>query len=207
MIYWVKRLEQEQRIPTLPVFLDSPMAARALQFYAARADELDPDMRSEERGVCVFCTARMTTVTSPQQSKDLVASRMPSIVIASSGMATGGRVLYHLRAALPGAKNTVLFVGFQSEGTRGRALLDGARTVRIKGQDVTVAARIAHLDSMSAHADAGEIMRWLSGFSSPPQMTHLVHGEPTALSALAKRIAQEKRWPVHIAGYRERVPI
>jgi metallo-beta-lactamase family protein len=205
VIYWLKRLEHERRIPVLPVFVDSPMAAAGLQFYAARADELDPDMRPEARHVCAFCTARMTTVSSPQQSKDLVASREPAIVIASSGMATGGRVLYHLRAALPAAGNTVLFVGFQAEGTRGRALIDGARTVRIKGQDVGVAATIAHIDSMSAHADANEIMHWLSGFGSPPEMTYLVHGEPVALNALSKRIRTDIHWPVHIAQYQERV--
>jgi metallo-beta-lactamase family protein len=207
VIYWVQRLEHEQRIPAMPVFVDSPMAARALQFYASRADELDPEMRPAERGVCTFCTSRMTIVASPQQSKDLVASRQPAIVIASSGMATGGRVLYHLRATLPGVKNTVLFVGFQAEGTRGRALLDGARTIRIKGEDVSVAAVIEHIDSMSAHADASEIMRWLSGFTAPPETTYLVHGEPGGLSALAARIARDKQWPVHIARYRERVQI
>lgn len=207
VIYWIKRLEEEQRIPTLPVYVDSPMAARALDFYAKRADELDPDMRPAARGVCTFCTSRMTTVSSPQQSKELVASSQPAIVIASSGMATGGRVLYHLQAALPNAKNTVLFVGFQAAGTRGRALLDGARAVRIKGRDVGVSAHIEQLGSMSAHADAAEIMRWLSGFSKPPSMTYLVHGEPTALAALKARISSETRWPVHVAGHQERVEL
>ena len=176
--------EESGRIPSLPVFVDSPMAARALQFYRERADELDPDVRPEARHLCAFCTTRMTTVASAQQSKELVASRQPAIVIASSGMATGGRVLYHLRAALPDPRNTVLFVGFQAAGTRGRALLEGARAVRIKGHDVPVAATIATINSMSAHADAGEIMRWLSGFREPPSMTYLVHGEPAALAAL-----------------------
>jgi metallo-beta-lactamase family protein len=207
VIYWLKRLEEEKRIPTLPVYVDSPMAAKALQFYAQRADELDPDMRPEARRVSAFCTARMTTVSSPQQSKDLVASRQPSIVIASSGMAVGGRVLHHLEATLPHPRNTVLFVGFQAEGTRGRALLEGASSVRIKGRDIGVAATIDHINSMSAHADAGEIMRWLSGFSAAPSMTYLVHGEPPALTALAVKIAHEKTWPVRIAGYREQVAI
>ncbi|MGE0449703.1 MAG: MBL fold metallo-hydrolase RNA specificity domain-containing protein [Vicinamibacterales bacterium] len=207
VIYWIKRLEEQRRIPTLPVYVDSPMAARALQFYAQRAGELDPDMRPEARGVCTFCTSRMTTVSSVQQSKDLVASSQPAIVIASSGMATGGRVLYHLQAALPDPKNAVLFVGFQAAGTRGRSLLDGARTVRMKGRDIPVAAEVDYVGSMSAHADAGEIMRWLSGFSAPPSMTYLVHGEPTALAALEGRITSEKQWPVHIAVHQERVEL
>jgi metallo-beta-lactamase family protein len=207
LIYWLKRLEQTRRIPILPVFVDSPMAARALQFYANRTDELDPEMRPAARGVNTFATERMTTVSSPQQSSELVASSRPSIVIASSGMATGGRVLHHLAATLPNAKHTVLFVGFQSEGTRGRLLVDGARDVRIKGRDVPVAARVERLDSMSAHADAGEIMRWLAGFTRPPAMTYLVHGEPVALEALRARIVAERQWAVHIARHQERVEI
>ena len=207
VIYWLKQLEEQKRIPILPVFVDSPMAARALQFYAQRADELDPDLHPEGRRVSAFVTKRMTTVASAQQSKELVASRQPSIVIASSGMATGGRVLYHLQATLPNPANTVLFVGFQAAGTRGRTLLDGARSVRIKGRDVGVAATIDHLDSMSAHADGNEILRWLSGFTAPPGMIYLVHGEPIAASALKTRIDREKGWPVRVAEYRQRVEV
>lgn len=207
VIYWIKRLEGENRIPVLPMYVDSPMAARALQFYSQRLDELDADMTRSERGVCAFCTTRMTTIASPQASMELVASGRPAIVIASSGMATGGRVLHHLEATLPGARNTVLFVGYQAAGTRGRSLVDGARTVRIRGREVPVGAQIEHLDSMSAHADAGEIMRWLSGFSRPPAMTHLVHGEPVALEALRARVERELRWPVHIAAHQERVEL
>jgi metallo-beta-lactamase family protein len=207
VVYWLKRLEDEKRVPVLPVYVDSPMAAQAMQFYAQRADELDPDMQKRERGVCIFCTSRMTTVSSVQQSIDLVASRQPAIVIASSGMATGGRVLYHLTAGLPNPRNTVMFVGYQAAGTRGRSLIDGAKTVRIKGRDIPVEATIEHVDSMSAHADAGEILRWLSGFTAAPTMTYLVHGEPVALEALRGRVAQEKQWPAHIAEYQETVEI
>jgi len=149
----------------------------------------------------------MTTVSSVQQSIELVASDRPSIVIASSGMATGGRVLHHLAATLPSPRNTVMFVGFQALGTRGRTLVDGAPAVRIKGRDVPVQARIERVDSMSAHADAGEIMRWLSGFTRPPATTYLVHGEPPALEALRARIAAERQWPVHVARHHERVEL
>jgi metallo-beta-lactamase family protein len=207
VIFWLKRLEDTRRIPVLPVYVDSPMAARALEFYARRVDELDPEMSPGMRSVCGFCTSRMTTVVSPQQSKELVASRRPAIVIASSGMATGGRVIHHLASALPDAKNTVLFVGFQAAGTRGRRLVDGASEVRMKGRDVPVAATIDCLDSMSAHADAAEIMRWLGGFPHSPAITHLVHGEPAALDALADRIKRERGWPVHVAAHGERVEL
>jgi metallo-beta-lactamase family protein len=214
LLYWLKRLEEENRIPTLPVYVDSPMAIAALQFYSARLHELDPEIRetmrrmpSGARQVAAFATTRLVTVSSPQQSADLVASRQPSIVISSSGMATGGRVLRHLAATLPNPKNTVLFVGYQAEGTRGRDLVDGARQVKLLGRIVPVAARVELLSSMSAHADASEILRWLSGFTRAPKMTYLVHGEPVALDALAARIRGEKQWPVQIAGYRATVPL
>jgi metallo-beta-lactamase family protein len=149
----------------------------------------------------------MTTIASPQESKELVASRSTAIVIAASGMATGGRVLHHLEAVLPDAKNTVLFVGYQAAGTRGRSLVDGSRTLRLKGRDIAVAARVELLDSMSAHADATEIMKWLGGFTRPPQTTYIVHGEPTALDALGARIRTERHWAVHIPRHGERVEL
>lgn len=207
VIYWLRKLEFEKRVPVLPVYLDSPMATRALQFYAQRAKELDPEIQAAEQGVCAFCTSRMTIVASPQQSMDLVASRQPSIVIASSGMATGGRVLYHLLATLPKERNTVLFVGYQAVGTRGRSMVDGAKTVRMKGRDVSVAAKIEKIDSMSAHADSNEIMRWLANFSTPPAVTCLVHGELTPLNALRDRITRERQWNVHIARHLETIQI
>jgi metallo-beta-lactamase family protein len=183
------------------------MAAGALQFYTERVHELDEDMKPAERDVAVFGTSRTTIVASAQESAALVESDAPAIVIAASGMATGGRVLNHLAVALPNPKNTILFVGYQALGTRGRDLCDGARQVKMQGQMVPVAARIERIDSMSAHADAGEIMRWLSGFSRPPAMTYLVHGEPAALEALAARIQRERGWPIHVAKYLERVEL
>jgi metallo-beta-lactamase family protein len=209
VLYWLRRLEQEKRIPVLPVYVDSPMAAGALQFYSERVHELDPEMTltPAERHVCVFCTERMTVVASPQESADLVGSGHPAIVIASSGMATGGRVLHHLAAGLPNPKNTVMFVGYQAEGTRGRLLCDGVKHLKIQGELVPVLASVVRVDSMSAHADAGEIMRWLSGFTRPPSMTYLVHGEPSGLQALEASITSKLGWPVHVAEYLERVQV
>lgn len=199
VLYWLKKLEDEKRIPILPVYVDSPMASGALHFYSQRSNELDP--------VSQFATTRMTVVSSTQQSKDVTASRKPGIVISSSGMATGGRVLHHLAAALPNPHNTVMFVGYQAAGTRGRALCDGAKVVKLLGREVAVAARIERNDSMSAHADANEIMRWLSSFERPPRTTFLVHGEPVALDALAARIRAELHWNVHVAAHHERVEL
>ena len=127
ILYWLKQLEDEGAIPRAPVFLDSPMAIEALRFYSQRVNELDEELRPAGRPVASFATSRFQTVSSPQQSAELTASRTPAIVISSSGMATGGRVLHHLKRALPDPKNTVLFVGYQSPGTRGRSLVDGAQ--------------------------------------------------------------------------------
>jgi metallo-beta-lactamase family protein len=159
------------------------------------------------RHVSAFATTRLTVVASPRQSADLIASRQPSIVIASSGMATGGRVLRHLAATISSPKNTVMFVGYQAAGTRGRLLVDGATEIKLLGRIYPVAARVERIDSMSAHADYSESLRWLSGFTRPPGMTYLVHGDPVALAALAARITAEKQWPVHIAAHHERVEV
>ena len=214
VLYWLKRLEEQKRIPVLPVYVDSPMAIGALQFYASRLDELDANLanlsQSEHSGtglrrVAAFATTRMVVVASPQQSADLVASRQQSIVIASSGMATGGRVLRHLAATISSPKNTVLFVGYQALGTRGRLLVDGANEIKLLGRIYPVAARVERIDSMSAHADAAEIMRWLSGFSGAPRITYLVHGDTAPLAALSARITAERQWPVRIAVHHETV--
>jgi metallo-beta-lactamase family protein len=233
LLYWVKRLEDERRIPVLPVFVDSPMATAALSRYTERVHELDPELRPEdvdekaphgpaartdprdqrretarrEREVSVFCTEHFRTISSVQESKDLTSSRMPAIVISSSGMATGGRVLHHLKAALPDPRNSVLLVGFQAAGTRGRSLADGAPAVKIHGQMIPVHAHIEKIDSMSAHADSQEIMRWLGGFKRPPRMTFLVHGEPVAMEALQALIKNKLGWPTKMPEHGERVDL
>jgi metallo-beta-lactamase family protein len=220
LLYWIRRLEDERRIPALPVFVDSPMATEALARYSERIHELDPELRPEEedqkaphgraarsesrderreharreRQLCVFCTERFKTIASTQESKDLTRSKMPAIVISSSGMATGGRVLHHLKATLPDPRNTALFVGFQAEGTRGRHLIDGAAEIKIHGQMVPVHAHVEKIDSMSAHADSQEVLRWLGGFTRPPQLTFLVHGELVAMQAMQSAIQEKLGW-------------
>jgi len=207
LLYWMRRLEQERRIPVVPVYVDSPMANEALKFYSARITELDEDMRPTEKNVSTFATTRFQTVSSPQQSKELTASRKPSIVISSSGMATGGRVLHHMAAALPDPRNTVLFVGYQAAGTRGRKLVDGARDVRIHGQSISVNARIGKIDSMSAHADRGEIMRWLGTFPAKPGRVCLVHGEPEPMDALKTVIQQRLGWTAETPHHLQRLSL
>ena len=207
LLYWIRRLEQEHRIPVLPVYVDSPMATEALRYYIARVSELDADMRPTRKDVSTFATARFQTIASAQQSKELTASRRSAVVISASGMATGGRVLHHMAAALPDARNTVLFVGYQAAGTRGRALVDGAREVRIHGRDVPVAARIDRIDSMSAHADRGEILRWLHTIPAAPSRLCLVHGEPRPMDALKEMIVQQLGWNTHTPAHQESIAI
>jgi metallo-beta-lactamase family protein len=194
LLYWLRRLEGEKRVPVQPVYVDSPMASEALRFYTARVSELDPEMRPAQKSVSTFATARFQAIASPQQSKELTASRRSAIVISSSGMATGGRVLHHLAAALPDPRNTALLVGYQAAGTRGRQLADGARELKIHGRVIPVAARVARIDSMSAHADRGEILRWLGTVPAQPRRVCLVHGEPVSMDALQALIVERLGW-------------
>ncbi len=207
VLYWLKRLEDERRIPILPVYVDSPMAIAALRFYAGRTDELDPEFKSSRKGLDAFRTRQFESVVSPRQSADLVKASRPAIVISASGMATGGRVLHHLERVLPDARNTVLFVGFQAEGTRGRSLVDGAKQVKMLGRPVNVQARIEKIDSMSAHADQAEILRWLGGFTRPPARMFIVHGEPQPQDALKAKIHETLGWDPHCPEYAERVEL
>ena len=206
LLYWIGLLESQTRIPELPVYVDSPMALEVLKEYRTRLNELDPEIAQmaasngvhhrRERDVMAFSTARLRVVASPKESQAVQESNLPAIVISASGMATGGRVLHHLRRALPDPKNTILFVGYQSVGTRGRQIRDGAKFTRIHGEDVPVNAEVASFDSMSAHADANEIMQWLGHFTKPPQLTCLVHGEPEPMDTLKARIEHELKWTV-----------
>lgn len=205
LLYLLKKLEDTQQIPVLPVYVDSPMAVEALAFYQSNSHELDPALQQKRRAVAAFCTQRFRAVESPAKSKALVASPDPAIVVSASGMATGGRVLHHLEAALPDRRHTIVFVGFQSPGTRGRALVDGAPEVKIHGKAVRVAARIAKIESMSAHADQREILQWLGGFKRPPQTTYLVHGELRPMTALKGVIEGRLGWKVHMPEMGEQV--
>ncbi|MGE3889603.1 MAG: MBL fold metallo-hydrolase RNA specificity domain-containing protein [Vicinamibacterales bacterium] len=207
VLYWLKKLEDEKAIPVLPVYVDSPMAVQALEYYRRHAAELDPDARPARGEVCAFCTERFSPVGSARESQQVLDAKGPYIVISASGMAVGGRVLHHLAAGLPDPKNTVLFVGFQAAGTRGRDLIEGAHQVKMFGQWVPVHARIEKLNAMSAHADAGEVIRWLRTFPKAPGITYLVHGEPPAQVALKARIERELGWNVHIPEYLEKVDV
>ncbi len=202
LLYWLFKLEDDKRLPEMPIYVDSPMAISGIAYYQARTGELDKEILAMRRKL-----PRFTPIKAAHESKALVENDHPAIIIASSGMATGGRVVHHLLAGLSDPRNTVLFVGFQAAGTRGRMLIDGAQTVKMFGQHVPVHARIERIDGMSSHADAGEIVRWLRTFPRAPRMTYLVHGEIVAQDALKVRITKELGWPVHVPAHGEKVDV
>ena len=202
LLYWLFKLEDEGRLPQMPIYVDSPMAIKGIGFYQARTDELDKEIQAVRRKL-----PRFTPINSARESKALVENDRPAVIIASSGMATGGRVVHHLFAGLPDPRNTVLFVGFQAAGTRGRQLIEGAQHVKIFGQHVPVHARIEKIDGLSSHADAGEIIRWLRTFPRAPKVTYLVHGELVAQEALKLRIAKELGWHVEVPMHGQKVDV
>jgi len=208
LLYLLRELEKAGRIPALPIYLDSPMAIQATAVYARHADEHDSETaRMEAAGEQPFAPPRFQPSPTVEDSKRLNDLAGPVIVLAGSGMATGGRILHHLERRLPEPGTTVLFVGYQAAGTRGRLLRDGARTLRIFGHDVPVKATIFSTDALSAHADRDELLRWLRGFRTPPAMTYTVHGEPESAQALATTIAKTLGWPARAARDGERIEV
>jgi metallo-beta-lactamase family protein len=193
LLYLIDRLRETGRIPALPVFLDSPMASDATDLLARHEREHRLDAEA------VAALRRNTTVTrSVDASKAINARRGPMIIVSASGMATGGRVLHHLKVYAPDHRNTILFVGHQAAGTRGAAMLGGAEAVKIHGGWVPVRAEVRVLDGLSAHADADELIAWITRLPHPPRRVWLTHGEPVAADALRRRIEQRLGWTVAV---------
>jgi metallo-beta-lactamase family protein len=208
ILYLLRELEEAGRIPKLPVYLDSPMGIESTRIYARHPEEHDPDVaRVEAEGKRPFVPSRFQLSSTGDDSKKLNGIDGPGIIVAGSGMATGGRILHHLRHRLPDERTTVLFVGYQAAGTRGRQLRDGVAKLRIFGEDVLVRATIMTTDALSAHADQAEIIRWLRGFARPPAMTYCVHGEPSAAAALRDAIEQQLGWRCAVAADRQQIEL
>jgi metallo-beta-lactamase family protein len=208
ILYDLRRLEADGHIPSLPVYLDSPMAIQATVIYATHPEEHDRELRrAETDGVRPFAPRRFHLSQSVADSKRLNDVAGPGVIVAGSGMATGGRILHHLKRLLPDPDTTVLFVGYQAAGTRGRLLRDGATEIRMLGVTVPVRATIMVSDAYSAHADREEILRWLGGFTRPPGITYIVHGEPDAAGALRDAITSRLRWRAAVAQDGERVTL
>jgi len=200
LLWAIRKLEDDDKIPVLPVYVDSPMAVNVTEIYARHPEEHDLEMRLlTDARRSPLSSHRVELVRTVEGSRALNERSGPMIVIAGSGMATGGRVLHHLHRRLPDEASTVLLCGYQAAGTRGRALEDGAKTIRLHGQDVAVRARVERLDGFSAHADRTDLLRWLRGFKSAPREVYLVHGEPDASAGLADLIRTQLGWSVRVA--------
>jgi metallo-beta-lactamase family protein len=194
----IARLKAEDKLPDVPVYLDSPMATDATQLYRVFAEQ---HRLSHEECTAMFRVARM--VRTVEESKALDRHAGPVIIISASGMATGGRVLHHLKSFVSDPNNLVLFAGYQAGGTRGAAMVAGAQTIRIHGQDFPVHAEVAQLNSMSGHADADELIAWMRQMPGAPKHTFITHGEPVASDALRIRIERELKWNALVPDYRD----
>lgn len=208
LLYRLRELEDEKAIPVLPVYVDSPMAIKATTVYEKHPQVYDREAtRLSEKGVEVMQTTQTIFTPGVEESKHINEQDKPCIILSASGMLTGGRILHHLVRRLPQKKNSIVFVGYQAEGTRGRALQDGKREIKIHGMQVRSAARIETVSDFSAHADYREILNWLSNFEKAPHRTFIVHGEPKASENLALEIRKGFGWETHIPPYREEVQL
>jgi metallo-beta-lactamase family protein len=206
-MYYLRQLEDQQRIPKLPVYVDSPMALSATDLYLKHKEDHDLEYTREDndgKGDPLDVHQFHLTRTA-EESKQINNVKTPCIIVSASGMVTGGRVMHHLAQRLPDSRNAVILAGFQAQGTRGRALQEGAKTLRLYGQEVPVNAEIVELGQFSAHAGKTELLRWLTGFPAPPKQTYLVHGEPAAAQALKTSIEQQFKWNVSVARYLDTV--
>jgi metallo-beta-lactamase family protein len=199
LLYYLRELQSQGRMPRIPIFIDSPMAVTATQIYAAAKEDHDEEMKiSVAEHASSLEPDNLTLIRDREQSKALNAQRGPMIIIAGSGMANGGRVVHHLMHRLADPSTIVVFTGYQAEGTLGRRILEGESPVHINHQEVPLRARIEKLNALSAHADQGEILSWLRNFKKPPRRTFIVHGEPMPQRALREKIVQELGWEVVI---------
>jgi len=207
-LFILKEMMESAEIPRVPVYCDSPMAIKAVEIfmkhseeYTLQSAELIRKYRTpvEWQGFIFAQTA--------EESKKINESNFPSIIISSSGMVTGGRILHHLAQRLPDPKNLVLFIGFQAPGTRGAIIKGGAPEVKIFGQFIPIRAQVEAIEQFSDHADPPEMLEWLQTFKNKPGVTYLVHGEPTASSQLRALMKKELGWNVQVAEYMEKVGV
>ena len=208
IVYIIRELEDEKRIPILPVRVDSPMAAAATQAYSNRKEEQDEEYASvlaQRRHP--LRTHSMVTASSREESKRLNEERGTRIIISASGMMTGGRVLHHARRFLPDPDSTIVFVGYQAAGTTGRRIQEGQPEVKILGQMVPVRCKVERVGGFSAHADWAEVLRWLTPVERAPRRAFTTHGEPAAAAAMAAHIKERFGWNVEPPQYGQSVEL
>jgi metallo-beta-lactamase family protein len=201
LLYYIHLLKKSGAISEdIPVYLNSPMAVDATAIFSKHHSE---HRLSKEECAALSRTARM--VNSVEESRALNQMKGPMIILSASGMASGGRVVHHLKAFAPKSNNTILFAGFQAAGTRGAAMLDGAEEIKIHGEYVPVKASVESITNLSAHADYSEIITWLKGFESAPKKTFIVHGEPLAADAMRLHVEEQLHWHTEVPDYLETV--
>ena len=193
LMHILAELREQERIPNVPIYLNSPMSTNVTDLYLRYASEHN---LSDEQ--CSRIWSGIEFVQTIEQSKELTADSKPKIIISASGMATGGRVLHHLIAMLPHSQNSIVFAGHQVEGTRGSLLINGMKQIRIYGSDVNVFANIVHMEELSAHADRDELISWLKKMPNKPKKVFVVHGEQEAAGSLQQIIRYELHWSVEI---------
>ncbi len=207
-VFILKHLIESGQIPRLPVFCDSPMAIKAVEIFLKHDEEYSDETRTMIRKYgSPLDWPGFTFASTPEESKKINATMMPAVIISSSGMVTGGRVLHHLAQRLPDPRNLVLFIGFQAPGTRGFAIKSKTEEVKIFGDYVPIRAQIAALEQFSDHADPPELLEWLRTFGNQPATTYLVHGEPDASGQLRDLMKKELGWNVQVAQYLEKVEV
>jgi len=205
IVYLIRELEEEKRIPVLPVCVDSPMAAAATQAYARRTEEQDEEYAAALKiGPTPLRTHSMLACSTRDESKRINSMTGARIIIAASGMMNGGRILHHALRLLPDENATVVFVGYQAGGTLGRRVADGEKQVKVLGQWIPVKCRIEKIGGFSAHADWKEVVRWLEGMPLSPRRVFVTHGEPDAAQAMAAHIRDRFGWAVEVPQYGER---
>jgi metallo-beta-lactamase family protein len=208
IIYLIRELEGEGKIPVLPVFVDSPMAKQATEVYRRWEEEHDEEYASIlARKRHPLRTGNMTTTNSRQDSMKINDHKGNAIIISASGMLTGGRVMHHAVRILPNRNATIIFVGYQAAGTKGRRVLNGDDNVKIMHSWVPVRCHVERIDSFSAHADWKAVIRWLSGLESTPKAVFTTHGEPKSATAMAGHIRDEFGWNVIVPEYQQTVEL
>ena len=207
-IFMLKELMESGQIPRIPVFCDSPMAIKAVEIFLKHSEEYTPQAAEliKKYGSPIDWPG-LTFAQTAEESKKINDSRFPCIIISSSGMVTGGRILHHLAQRLPDPKNLVIFIGFQAPGTRGATIKSGGPEVKIFGDMVPIRAQVAALEQFSDHADPPELLEWLRTFKNKPGVTYLVHGEPAASSQLRDLMTRELGWNVQVAEYMARADV
>ena len=207
LLHFIHVLKERGEIPAdLPVFLNSPMATAATEAYVKYCARHGAEHRLTP-GQIQAMSRTAVFVDSPEESRRLNARSGPMVIIAGSGMATGGRVVHHIKAFAPDSRNTIVFAGFQAGGTRGASIVAGADAVKIHGEYVPVNAQVEVIENLSAHADVGEILTWLRGFDQAPRETFITHGEPASADALRRAIAEALGWDCRVPDYLESVAL